>query len=64
MNANRKEVTVTHDESPLMGCSSDEEPGAGTMIFPQIKSHDRLVSNRSSEFIRRYFPLTNAEFLE
>jgi lysine 2,3-aminomutase len=31
------------------------------MIFPQIKSHDRLVSNRSSEFIRRYFPLTNVD---
>jgi lysine 2,3-aminomutase len=61
MNANRKEVTVTHVESHLMGCSSDEEPGAGTMIFPQIGSHDHLVSNRSSEFIRRYFPLTNAD---
>ena len=61
MNANRKEVTATHNESPLMGCSSDEEPGAGTMIFPQIKSHDRLVSNRSSEFIRRYFPLTSID---
>jgi lysine 2,3-aminomutase len=61
MNANRKEVTATHNESPLMGCSSDEEPGAGTMILPQIKSHDRLVSNRSSEFIRRYFPLTNVD---
>jgi lysine 2,3-aminomutase len=61
MNANRKEVTVTHVESHLMGCSSDEEPGAGTMIFPQIGSHDHLVSNRSSEFIRRYFPLTNVD---
>lgn len=61
MNANRKEVTATRIESPLMGCSSDEEPGAGTMIFPQIGSQDHLVSNRSSEFIRRYFPLTNAE---
>ena len=61
MNANRKEVTTTRIESPLMGCSSDEEPGAGTMIFPQIGSQDHLVSNRSSEFIRRYFPLTNAE---
>jgi len=59
MNANRKEVQATHSESPLMGCSSDEEPGAGTMIFPQIESHDHLVSTRSSEFIRRYFPLTN-----
>ena len=61
MNANRKEVTASRNESPLMGCSSDEEPGAGTMIFPQIGSQDHLVSNRSSEFIRRYFPLTNAE---
>ncbi len=61
MNANRKEATVTHVEDRLMGCSSDEEPGAGTMIFPQIGSHDRLVSNRSSEFIRRYFPLANTE---
>lgn len=61
MNANRKEATATRVESHLMGCSSDEEPGAGTMIFPQIGSHDCLVSNRSSEFIRRYFPLANAE---
>ncbi len=59
MNANRKEATVTRYEHRLMGCSSDEEPGAGTMIFPQIGSHDQAVSNRSSEFIRRYFPLTN-----
>ncbi len=59
MNANRKEVTAPHIESSLMGCSSDEEPGAGTMIFPQIESHDHLVSTRSSEFIHRYFPLTN-----
>jgi len=61
MNANRKEATTARVESRLMGCSSDEEPGAGTMIFPQIGSHDCLVSNRSSEFIRRYFPLANAE---
>ncbi len=59
MNANRKEATAARVESRLMGCSSDEEPGAGTMIFPQVGSHDRLVSNRSSEFIRRYFPLAN-----
>jgi len=57
MNANRKEATATHGESLLMGCSSDEEPGAGTKIFPQIGSQDSVVSNRSSEFIRRYFPL-------
>jgi len=59
MNANRKEATAACVESRLMGCSSDEEPGAGTMIFPQIGSHDHLVSNRSSEFIHRYFPLAN-----
>src|SRR5665648_187353 len=61
MNANRKEVTTSRVESPLMGCSSDEEPRAGTKIFPQIGSQDHLVSNRSSEFIHRYFPLTNVE---
>ncbi|MCU0365598.1 MAG: KamA family radical SAM protein [Bacteroidales bacterium] len=61
MNANRKEATVAHVENRLMGCSSEEEPGAGTMIFPQIGSLDQLVSNRSSEFIRRYFPLTNTD---
>jgi len=57
MNANRKEATATHGESLLMGCSSDEEPGAGTKICTQIGSQDSVVSNRSSEFIRRYFPL-------
>ena len=62
MNANRKEVSASRIESPLMGCSSDEEPGAGTMIFPQIGSQDHLVSNRSAEFLHRYFPLTSVEY--
>ena len=61
MNANRKEATVSHVESRLTGCSSEEEPGAGTMIFPQIVSHDHLVSTRSTEFLHRYFPLTNID---
>jgi lysine 2,3-aminomutase len=61
MNANRKEATVSHVESHLTGCSSEEEPGAGTMIFPQIVSHDHLVSTRSTEFLHRYFPLTNID---
>ncbi|MBE0666939.1 MAG: KamA family radical SAM protein, partial [Bacteroidales bacterium] len=37
-------------------------PGAGTMIFPQIGSQDHLVSNRSAEFLHRYFPLTSVEY--
>jgi lysine 2,3-aminomutase len=61
MNANRKEAMTSHVESHLTGSSTDEEPGAGTMIFPPILKHDQTVSTRSSEFIRRYFPLTNAE---
>ncbi len=59
MNANIKEAGALPTESRLMGCSSDEEPGAGTMIFPQIGPHDHTVSNRSSEFIHRYFPLAD-----
>jgi len=61
MNANKKEAMTSHVESRLTGSSSDEEPGAGTMIFPQILESDQAVSTRSSEFIRRYFPLTNDE---
>ena len=61
MNANRKEATVSRFENRLTGCSSEEEPGAGTMIFPQIVSHDHLVSTRSTEFLHRYFPLTNID---
>ena len=61
MNANRKEAATSHVESHLTGSSTDEEPGAGTMIFPPIIKHDQPVSTRSSEFIRRYFPLTNAD---
>ena len=61
MNANRKEAMTSHVESHLTGSSTDEEPGAGTMIFPPILKHDQTVSTRSSEFILRYFPLTNAD---
>lgn len=61
MNANMKEATVSRFESRLTGCSSEEEPGAGTMIFPQTVSHDHLVSNRSSDFLHRYFPLTSID---
>lgn len=61
MNANRKEAATSHVESHLTGSSTDEEPGAGTMIFPPILKHDQTLSTRSSEFIRRYFPLTNAD---
>ena len=61
MNANKKEVMASHVESRLTGSSSDEEPGAGTMIFPQILTQDHSVSTRSSEFMRRYFPLTNID---
>ena len=61
MNANRKEATVSRFENRLTGCSSEEEPGAGTMIFPQTVSHHHLVSNRSSEFLHRYFPLTTID---
>ncbi|HPT22468.1 MAG TPA: KamA family radical SAM protein, partial [Bacteroidales bacterium] len=43
------------------GCSSDEEPGAKTMIFSQNEIPIQLVSNRSSEFMHRYFPLTTID---
>ncbi|MEI6047879.1 MAG: KamA family radical SAM protein [Bacteroidota bacterium] len=58
MNTNNNEATTLHGESRLVGCSSDEEPGAETMIFSQNEIPNKLVSNRSSEFMRRYFPLT------
>jgi len=45
-----------HGEGRLTGCSSDEEPGAKTTIFSQNEIPIQLVSNRSSEFIHRYFP--------
>ncbi|NMB72174.1 MAG: KamA family radical SAM protein [Bacteroidales bacterium] len=61
MNANRNEATALRCESRLVGCSSDEEPGAKTMIFSQNEIPTQLVSNRSSEFRNRYFPLTTNE---
>lgn len=61
MNANNNEVATLRCESRLVGCSSDEEPGAKTMIFSQNVIPNQLVSNRSSEFMNRYFPLTTSE---
>ncbi|MCU0474460.1 MAG: KamA family radical SAM protein [Bacteroidales bacterium] len=61
MNANNNEATTFHGESRLVGCSSDEEPGAKTTIFSQNEIPKQLVSNRSSEFMHRYFPLTTIE---
>lgn len=57
MNANSNEASAFHGEGRLKGCSSDEEPGAGTMIFPQIETPDKLVSNKNAEFMRRFFSL-------
>ena len=61
MNANNNEATTLNGESRLVGCSSDEEPGAKTTIFSQNEIPNKLVSNRSSEFLNRYFPLTTIE---
>jgi lysine 2,3-aminomutase len=61
MNANNNEATTLNGESRLVGCSSDEEPGAKTTIFSQNEIPNQLVSNRSSEFMHRYFPLTTIE---
>jgi lysine 2,3-aminomutase len=61
MNANNNEATTLHGESRLVGCSSDEEPGAKTTIFSQNEIPIQLVSNRSSEFMHRYFPLTTID---
>lgn len=61
MNANNNEATTLHGESRLVGCSSDEEPGAKTTFFSQNAIPVQLVSNRSSEFIRRFFPLTTID---
>ena len=58
MNANNNEVVALHGEDRLVGCSSDEEPGAKTTFFSQNAIPNQLVSNRSSEFMHRYFPLT------
>lgn len=61
MNANNNEVGALLGGGRLVGCSSDEEPGAKTMIFSQNVIPNQLVSNRSSEFMNRYFPLTTLE---
>jgi lysine 2,3-aminomutase len=61
MNANKNEATTLHGGSRLVGCSSDEEPGAKTTIFSQNEIPTKSVSNRSSEFMHRYFPLTNID---
>jgi lysine 2,3-aminomutase len=61
MNANKNEATTFHGEGRLVGCSSDEEPGAKTKIFSQNEIPNQLVSNRSAEFIRRHFPLTTID---
>ncbi|MBN2632991.1 MAG: KamA family radical SAM protein [Bacteroidales bacterium] len=61
MNANNNEVLALHGESRLVGCSSEEEPGAKTTFFSQNGIPNQSVSNRSSEFMHRYFPLTTYE---
>ena len=61
MNANKNEVATLRCESRLVGCSSDEEPGAKTMLFSRNGIPNLSVSNRSSEFMHRYFPLTSYE---
>jgi lysine 2,3-aminomutase len=61
MNANNNEVVALHGEGRLVGCSSDEEPGAKTTNFSQDVIPKQSVSNRSAEFIRRFFPLTTPE---
>ncbi len=61
MNANKNEVATLRCESRLVGCSSDEEPGAKTMFFSRNGIPNLSVSNRSSEFRHRYFPLTSIE---
>lgn len=58
MNANNNEVTAVHGEGRLVGSSSDEEPGAKATIFSQNEIPIQSVSNRSADFINRYFPLT------
>ena len=61
MNANNSEATALRSESRLVGCSSDEEPGAKSKIISQNEIPTKSVSNRSTEFINRYFPLTTSE---
>jgi lysine 2,3-aminomutase len=61
MNANNNEVVALHGEGRLVGCSSDEEPGAKTTFFSQNAIPNKLVGNRSSDFKHRYFPQTTLE---
>lgn len=61
MNANNNEAVALHGEGRLVGCSSDEEPGAKANFFSQVKIPTQSVSNRSLEFLNRYFPLTTLE---
>lgn len=61
MNANNNEATAVRSDSRLVGCSSDEEPGAKSMLISQIEIPNKSVSNRSSEFMHRYFPLTSPD---
>jgi lysine 2,3-aminomutase len=61
MNANNNEVAALRREGRLVGSSSEEEPGAKTMFFSQNAIPIQLVSNRSSEFRNRYFPLTTID---
>jgi lysine 2,3-aminomutase len=61
MNTNNNEATTLHGESRLVGCSSDEEPGAKTTYFSQNEIPIQLVTTRSSEFMHRYFPLTTID---
>jgi len=61
MNANKNEATTLDKESRLVGSSSDEEPGAKTMLFSQNEIPIQLVNNGSNEFMQRYFPLTTTD---
>ena len=58
MNANNNGATIFCGENRLVGCFSDEKPGAETTIFSQNKIPIQLVSNRSADFRERFFPLT------
>ncbi len=59
MNANISEVLDPPEEGRLKCSSSNEEPGAGTIVFPQVIKKDQTVSQRSSEFLSRFFPLSD-----
>lgn len=61
MKANSNEATVLCGENRLVGSSSEEEPGAKTMIFSQNVIPTKLVNNRSSDFRNRFFPLTTID---